>query len=568
MTDAGRSSSSCAVSRRVKLTFSNPHTRVIEDSASKLVIDLPDFPVRSELHGGAGVRVSVKLNRHTPSVEVSRSLYTSNEAYLVPESSDAELVITDHFLTALQHCRSNQRTIDNKALLDHFLFRTVPGEETYVRGVLRVGHGRTARWDGISETVQTYQQERVEDPITVAFSEALRILENSLEDVMASVSRAAPHGTVANLLSGGVDSTLLQVMLPPGTVSLSATIDSPEFAPETERALAASKLTGSRHILIRAQEREYLRALERFVTSVGLPPHHMQSVLLGELLRELDGEKPYLLTAQLADALFGLGFSHRTTMLRRWGWLPLLTGLVDRPAGLKPARLHRAEALLSAVRQPIASTQGLAARAACYTDFPFVEQVFGRDEVEKRLARRLQYVLETCPLLSPDRNGIDAHLEAGHLLDYFCDDAVSIWRQASMTYHGFLIAPFTHPKIASSSLIFPRYDRYSRGGKTKPALKALLRKRLPEYDTDQTKLSWALPIQRFLDSGLLSDPRYSTPPDFFPKPLKTDLRHYPPWIAWGIITISMWRELAVRSHVHVPITFSRQITAEPSRGYV
>jgi asparagine synthase (glutamine-hydrolysing) len=312
---------------------------------------------------------------------------------------------------------------------------------------------------------------------------------------------------------------------------------------------------------VRLREQDYLAGLERFIGAVGLPPHHMQSVLLGELFRVLRGDKSFLVTAQLADALFGLSAVARpAAALRRWAWLPFATRSVRLPASLKPAKLRTAELWLSLVEAPVRSVRGLAARAATYTDFDFLAKVFGAAEVERRLAARLEYVLELCPFLSPDASGIDAQLEAAHLVDYFCDDALSIWRQAAMSHSGYLIGPFTHPKIVSASLRFRRRDRYWRNGETKPALKSVLRRRLPEYDTHLPKLSFGLPLQRFLESGPLHDTPYFVPEKFLPGQTGSDPRTYPPWIVWSILTLSVWREMVSRGQAAPPCSFSRRLT--------
>jgi hypothetical protein len=167
-------------------------------------------------------------------------------------------------------------------------------------------------------------------------------------------------------------------------------------------------------------------------------------------------------------------------------------------------------------------------------------------------------VLELCPFLSPLESGLDAQLEAAHLVDYFCDDAVSIWRQAAMSHHGYLICPFTHPRIVRASLLFPRRDRYWRNGETKPALKQLLRKRLPGFDTRLPKLASGLPVRRFVESGPLRRSARFKPPDFFPSLRELGSTGYPHWITWGIITLSIWREcLALGAGALPPISLAR-----------
>jgi asparagine synthase (glutamine-hydrolysing) len=544
-------------SQNVKLAFSNPHARVTTTTASTLVIELPDFPGSNTVWSGA--RVSVTVDEHVAVVEVSRSVNTSNEIYLVLEGPEAALVVTDHFLTALRHCSFGEREPTADAIIDHFLYRNLSGEMTYARGVVRVGHGRTLRWNRAERRLNVVRRETLDCPPAMEFSESLDILGRSLANVIAGIIQSAPPGAVTNLLSGGVDSTLLQVLFPKGSPSLSFGIDTPEFAPELGRALVASRLTGSDHQVIQFRERDYLEALERFLRVVGLPPHHLQSIPLVELFRQFEGNKSFLVTAQLADAAFGLGFATRTAFLRRWG--PLLSCIrrVRLPTKLKPSRMLTAENLAVALRHPVGSARGVAARIACYTDFDFVEKVFGTSAVEKRLQKRLEYVLELCPFLSPEEHGPDAHVEAGHMVDYFCDDAISIWRQGCMSHGGYLIGPFTHPAILQCSLAVSARERYWRRGESKPALKALLRRYLPEYDTRLTKLSTGLPIRRFLESGPLQRSHYLTPPDFFPRLDKVSGGEYPPWIVWSLLTLRAWQSLACRNDVMPPLSLSRTI---------
>jgi asparagine synthase (glutamine-hydrolysing) len=553
--DATPFKSAQANARTAELAFSNPHARAIDDTPTRLVIDIPDVPGGETSGGGSGTRVSVTCGDAVTAIEVSRSLYTSNEIYFVVGKAGSDLLVTDHFLTALRRCPADGRTPDDGAVLDHFLFRTVPGEGTYARDVIRLGHGRTVRWVPGSPRLEVVRQQRLDPSGTLPLAETLRSLEESLADVVGQAARAG----ATNLLSGGIDSTLLQTFLPPGSASLSVTLDSREFIPETERAVAASGLTAARHRVVPLRERDYLDALERFVGTVGLPPHHMQSVLLGELFSALGGGITSLLTAQLADALFGLASLTRpAATLRRWGWVPMLTTRMNVPAQLKSQRLSAAEAWFSLLREPVSSPRGLAARAACYTDFAFLESIFGVAAIESRLSRRLQYVLERCPSVSTAATGADAQLEAAHLVDFFCDDALSIWRQAAMSYGSYLVSPFTHPTVVRCAFMLPRRDRYWGAGETKPALKTLLRKRLPAYDTRQPKLSFGLPLQRFLDFGPLSRSPYFTPPEFFPRTQEILPNAYPAWIAWSVLTLSAWRALAGTDDGAPPISFSRR----------
>lgn len=540
--------------RQVDLAFSNPHARVSEETPSRLVVDLPDIPGESD----SGARVSVELEDGVPTLEASRSLFTSNELYLVRDG-DA-LLLTDHFAIAVERCAPELREPHADELLDHFLFRTVPGTKTYARGVTRLGHGCSVRWNAGSSVVEERREETLERPPEEPFAQALAVAEKALEEALEAATASVPPGAVANLLSGGVDSTLLQALLARGSRSLTAAISSPEFAPEIERALLASSLTGSEHQLVMLVEEDYLPALERFLREVCLPPHHLQSVLLAELFRRADGDKRFLVSAALADGLFGLGgLTWPAAAMRRWGWVPAATRSLV-PESFKPRRLRQAEYWYGRVREPVGSPWGHAGRTACWGDLGFLAEVFGTEQVERRLQARLDYVLDLCPFLEPDAHGVDAQLEAAHFVGLMVEDSLSIWRQAAMSHGGYVIAPLGRRKIFESALRFSRRERYRRNGETKPALKELLRRRLPDYDTRMPKLSSGLPLGRFLDSGPLHETPYFHPERYFPDVNGRGAEAYPAWIVWGVLTLAAWHELAAKEPVAPSCSISRAVT--------
>jgi hypothetical protein len=72
------------------------------------------------------------------------------------------------------------------------------------------------------------------------------------------------------------------------------------------------------------------------------------------------------------------------------------------------------------------------------------------------------------------------------------------------------------------------------------------------------KLASGLPVQRFVESGPLRHSHYFTPPAFFPSPRELGSNSYPPWIAWSILTLSIWRErVAPGTQAVPPISLSR-----------
>jgi hypothetical protein len=548
--------------RTIRLVLLNPAWREHEFagglifSSGGVALDSPEA-VTSCTDGAV-----VHVGRGATLIDLYRSLTTSDQLYCVLR--DGVLTISDHFAAVLHAIPVAERRVPESAVIDHFLFRTTPGVGTYVAGVRRIGNAEHVRWAAPDGAATARVVARLEPAGSFDVDEAAARLDRILGAALRE-HRAELH----NLLSGGVDSTLLHSFVP-GQPTVSATLDSPEFGMEARYAEAAARLFEREHAFVKLREVDYGELLAGVIRRLSLPPHHLQTVLIDAALST--GATEYM-TAQFADALFGLDRSLRVWRITRYR-LERSAALVRLLAALPWSRARRFdEALdqdLSQLSEAVDSPWGFGSLFAVYSDLSAAVALFGRSAVEARLEQRLDYVRER---VAPYRN-TDAHeyrhLELGHWVDFFCDDTVSVWRQCAHSRGVSLLAPFSGHAVAALALSVPARDRFCRDGSVKPVLKALLRQRVPAYPVEQQKGGSGLPLSRYLAEGPLRGHASDALQGDWPVSLRSLRAPVSDWIVWNQLTFRMWDE-QVRQQRDLPGvppgTLLREITCgEPLRS--
>jgi hypothetical protein len=479
-----------------------------------------------------------------------RGLTSSDEIYYSLRP-DGRLLVSDSFRAMLAEIPVAERSVPEASIADHLLFRTTPGTQTYLEGVHRLGHGDRLEWDSRSGELNIRRGGRLAALPALDAEAALRQLDGALEAALGEVER---DGGWCNLLSGGIDSTLIHSYLGAAVPSASAAIDSPEFAPEVDYARAASALLGTRHTLAPAREADYLTDLEGCIEALGLPPHHLQTVLLDHAIRTAG--QPALITGQLADALFGLGSSllaHRAWKVRHLLRVPGSTRVASALGPAWKNRIGRWQETNAKLALPPEHPDSFAMGFAVFCDVAATAELLGEELVRERLEARLQYVLDRVELshaaAPPARQ-----LELGHWIDFYCDDTVSIWRQLAHARGKRLLAPFTAGAVARAAQASAVATRYIHHGEVKPVLKKLLSRRLPVYPVYQQKGGSGLPVERYFTGGPLRSVLSDYPmPDFLDERTRMRLRSgalpgASIWLAWNAAVFSIWQERVLRHH--------------------
>jgi hypothetical protein len=468
---------------------------------------------------------------------------SSYEIYYLLREPRNELILSDNFRNLLALLEIKERTLSREAIADLILFGVTPGEGTFVTSICRLGHGTHLRWVNGRVTRSIFDRLEVQPSV----QDPLKQLDRALESV---TRRVADKQNCVNQLSGGVDSTLIQSYLLPSIPSISATINSPEFRFEMGYALKASRLLGTHHELIEISEEHYFDAIKGTILHLGYPPHMMQTSLYEAVYKTAFSN---YITSQFADALFGLPrtrWAHRAfvfgKLLRPIARVPLTSRLPGPIQSKLDIYVRRARQ----IQAPVLSWQGLAMQFAFYTDtgnLGLAVRLLGEDTVRTRIEQRAEYVRARFRSMDESGNWLHAHLEFGHMIDFYCDDSVTQWRQLAQWHGKSLIAPFLARPVVECALAVPRSRRYIKRNRVKYLLKDLLKCRLPAFDADAPKGAGDLPIKRYLESGCLKGVFDQFPmPDFVEPTTAAGLTQSSVWITWSLLTFAIWQDLVLR----------------------
>jgi asparagine synthase (glutamine-hydrolysing) len=212
--------------------------------------------------------------------------------------------------------------IDEASLPAHFLFRFVPGEATYFRGVRRLYPGTVLTFDAGEVRLRRARSLRDLASGVPRFGRidqrGVAWLDATMRALVAAwVGRCRALGLdCANLLSGGLDSSLLQAWLnelepPVPRRSFSFEVPVPSFAFEARYAREASALLGTRHEFVRVEEADYLALCERAIETLAEPTLYNEGwccqLAVAEALAASPGAPRALFAGNGADALHGVG---------------------------------------------------------------------------------------------------------------------------------------------------------------------------------------------------------------------------------------------------------------------
>jgi hypothetical protein len=511
----------------------------LERAWPQLVDDLDD-----------GVLIGVTLHDGTPTVVRAFRAAASSYDLFFAETDRGALLLTDQFARALAVIPRDERRVSRAIVADHLLFRAVPGAQTYVEAVGRLGHGEEIVWrPGEAQPSRRLRQ-------TLGSRDSLvpgarDVVDQILEEVIRPL---ASLDGVENMLSGGVDSTLVHTYLGRSVPSVSGALTSAEFAFEIDYARQASALLGNQHRMVQLEEDAYLGELERCVDGMALPPHHLQTVLLDAVFRS-GGAR--FVTAQFADSLFGLDVDVAVNRIwkSRWLW-QLATGNALLIRAVRATGVRKASTLLRVGEELSRSThdpRGFAMGFGVHTDMDLAIEILGADLVARRLQARLEYVERRLEGGVPRSGSASSHLHAGHWIHFFCDETISLWRQAALARGRVVHCPFTSRRVCEAALAIPSPERYVRHGRAKHVLKDLLARRLPAYPVDQRKGSSGLPFARFWMSGPLHGVTERYPwPDFVEPALRRRLVDEPRWLGWNIFTLALWEQRVLKGASSLP----------------
>jgi len=429
-----------------------------------------------------------------------------------------------------------------------FLNRSVPGRNTLFAGFHRLMPGEQLRFEegrGSLTQRRTFADLREDRELD---HDALDRLEETTSRVCADYAALAPDA--ANLLSGGVDSSFLQLHWnracprPPALHrSFCVGLDHARTRCEMDYACSAAKVLGTEHTIVPV-DAPYAGYLFDVLASTGEVPGHVQLVYFQHLARAMvAGGVTAALSGEAADSLFGLATANKlqnaallrtlcpTSFLRRGG--AALSGLLgwERLRGYfyLADRLYDMEWLAHPVNQ-----------VTVWADWPSVEACFGRDAVEGIAARRRElldeYRIPETPLL---RSHAAAFLSSS-------TNAASLTVNLFAREGAILFCPFLDSRVLRVVMSLAPRQRF-RFRRPKSLLKRSLARHGHADLAYRQKLSFGQPIFEWLaPSGQLGTlvgqiDHY----DFLDARTVAAAKAKPNWFLFSLLCYDLWHKMYI-----------------------
>jgi asparagine synthetase B (glutamine-hydrolysing) len=495
-----------------------------------------------------------------PVLHLWRGLLSPHD-WFIARRPNGRIMVSDDFRTTLAALPVSERSVGEDAIIQHYLFRTVFGTQTYIERIGRVGSGEhaTIRIDTGERSAEIVDRISSESDL-VGPDRYVSVIEDALEGIMADLRS---HPGVRLSFSGGVDSTLLATFLGPDHRLLTVVPDTPEFAIETRYARESADLLGMELEELVVSEQSYVDLLEATIDDTARPPVHDVIPFLTAPFPGNHGS--VFVIGEGADGIYGTGGR------------PAKIGNFFRQRHLRATALgltrvapkdfrFRAESVIGRGRHLAAdplSADGLAAASQIYGDPSFITDIVGPTRIETILLHDLRYALDRVELVSPS----DPFLQQIELRQFrsMFNDHYGVDCDVARTHGVSVVAPFLMSASITALTQIPVSDRYFRGMTGKWMLRDMLRVRLPAYPVEQRKRNTSLPFARFCIDGPLTGiwDRYM-PPSIFEGKARRDLiaNRLDEAVLWNAIAYAMWDERVVQNPALIPLPSSESISID------
>ena len=223
----------------------------------------------------------------------------------------------------------------------HFLFRSIPGELTYYRHINRLLPGQFIRWVDGRVGEQLIGKADTLSILNGNDNASASTISSALNEVVGDcfIQANASGESIATLLSGGVDFTLIQYFANLHDYnhkpqSYSYAVNSDDFQREIQYAQKASNLLHTNHTFVPLNPEDFPGLLTRTVDILAQPPILETEPCMLSIAEFASREQMpyrYFLSGQGADTLFGLTYSVKLkgiqTLRKIPGSISLLKGL-------------------------------------------------------------------------------------------------------------------------------------------------------------------------------------------------------------------------------------------------
>jgi asparagine synthetase B (glutamine-hydrolysing) len=320
--------------------------------------------------------------------------------------------------------------LDEDLIPWHFALLYVPGRLTFLRNIRRLLPGELLQWKEGNLDIHIAQDLRftdngprfdhADDHTTAIVHERLgKVLRTYMDDV-----KEFRQGGVGNLLSGGIDSSLLQLIIneqssgTPRSFSYAPT-QAPSFEHEIEYARQASDVFDTEHTFIGIAPEDFagllIRATDILAQPVISDPEPNKLGLAEYFAKNVD-DLDFFVNGLAAGTLFGGGQAQKLKLLERIGEIPMsehalrVTGTLLKPFVRRAQTLLKAADLLAQPDDPASFITPLNTKGT-HMEFDLPRRFFGDEAILKAFHYRRD--LEAQYLDS------DYHIEKAYVMALF-----------------------------------------------------------------------------------------------------------------------------------------------------
>ncbi|MHB8135335.1 MAG: asparagine synthase-related protein [Anaerolineaceae bacterium] len=468
---------------------------------------------------------------------------------------DGGIICSDRLLCIVRLL--DKPEINENIIPMHFLFRSVPGDLTYYRQIQRLLPGELLQWTDRNLYRNLVQDMRVSDFSDVAQPRVLNTEETLYEhlryvvgDYVAQVEQKGEYPI--NLLSGGVDSSLLQFLLNMQTgqqpsKSLSFAVQVPDFLHEIEYASQASQLFRTEHTFVDIKPSDYPDLISRTIEALAQPPileTEPGMLSIAEYANKNKLSSRFFVSGQGADALFGCNLSVKLKGLHMMGKIPGSTmilksmGVLLKPFTKISRMLCKGGEILSLAKDqddffdPVNSI-------FIYANLDTLRHCFGDTVLHNSLRYRRE--------LAGQYLDTDHYLERIHIIDLLTDAyEVEIQRQQLfLSQKREKIHPFFDDDILRAGFAIPTEKRFIKGFRPKYLLKDILQKKTGSPAAHKPKgfSIWENDLLTWMESGPLKPMvREIKLPGFMTRKELESLQKTPTYFLWELLVFDLFQQ--------------------------
>ncbi len=453
-----------------------------------------------------------------------------------------------------------KREINEAVLPQHFLFRSVYGSHTYFQGVERIIQGQYIRWlEGKIEKrrirsldVVATEAEYIRDD-----DKALNLLYESLQDVVGDYVNQieTKKQGLATLLSGGVDSTLVQYLVNGHTTqkpsrSISYAIQVPSFEFEIEYAQQASQLLQTEHTFVKYTPEDYPGLLIRAIEILAQPSNletEPSMLAVAEYIDAAQWSEKYFFTGLAADSLMGNKESQKLKAIHYLSKipfiLPILKGLGSGFAW-KPSLSHTLKKGAGIIKSEDETDSFLSPLNFFHMfvfnqDWEVMRKCFGDELLKETLAFRRDQ--------AGKHSSSQHYLDKIHFIDLFTETyEIAVQRQQLfLAHHLFQVDPFSDEDLIKSMFTIHPDIHYLKGFKSKYLLKELFAQKVNAKMANQRKGGSTTPedlVTRMRSGSLKSLTSEIQRPDFMSRTEFEGVIQRSNYFLWHLLTFDVFKK--------------------------